>query len=247
MLKFHLESWAAIAPGLESKNEWGEWLQHPCAIHQSPGDISLDSIPAILRRRFNTLGRYATAAALPLVKEIDAIPSIFASRHGDTELSFSLLESIGRNQPMSPAGFSFAVHNAVGGLFSISRKDTSEVTAIAAMEGLVLQTFIEAIGQLQNNNRVLCVIYDIPLPGFYHDYCGDDIDPFPYAIAMVLNNRDGISYHLEPTGNVARNDVLPASQFDIEPLKLIRFLSDLSNELELVQNGSIWRIEKVGT
>jgi hypothetical protein len=38
---------------------------------------------------------------------------------------------------MSPPSFSLAVHNAINGLFSIARKDSSSVTAIVAMQGLV--------------------------------------------------------------------------------------------------------------
>ena len=125
MVSFQLESWSAMAPGLESREDWQQWLQHPESIEEPFEKISLRNIPAMLRRRFNTLGKYAMGAALPLMEGIESIPSIFASRHGDTELSLSLLEQIGRDEPMSPTNFSLAVHNAVSGLFSIALNDTS--------------------------------------------------------------------------------------------------------------------------
>ena len=100
MLSFHLESWSAIAPGLESRDDWNQWLRHPVAIKEPLGKIPLKTIPAMLRRRFSTLGRCAIGAAMPLVEDIAAIPSIFASRHGDTEMSLSLLEAMGRDEPM---------------------------------------------------------------------------------------------------------------------------------------------------
>ena len=236
-----------MAPGLESRDDWKQWLQHPVAIDEPLGRNPLKSIPAMLRRRFNTLGKCAIGAAMPLVEGVAAIPSIFASRHGDTELSFSLLEAMGREEPMSPTRFSLAVHNAVSGLFTIARKDTSEVTSIAAMEGLVLQTFIEAIGQLQFCDKVLCVIYDIPLPVFYKNYCADATESFPYAIAMILGGVEGASYSLEQTGLVMQSALSPPNPFDIEPLRLLRLLAGLSNSIELAQNGSIWRIAKVKT
>lgn len=244
MVGFQLESWSAMVPGLESREDWLQWLQHPEAIDESRGKISLKSIPAMLRRRFNTLGKYAMAAAMPVVEGIEAIPSIFASRHGDTELSLSLLEGIGRDEPMSPTNFSLAVHNAVSGLFSIARNDTSEVTAIAATEGLVLQIFFEAVGQLQYSDRVLCVIYDVPLPDFYLRHCADADDPFPYAIAMILSRVGGEAYSLEQNEQI-NSDLAPTGSFDIEPLRLLGLLTGRSTELELQQNGSIWRIAKV--
>ena len=191
MTCFRIESWSAIAPGLESAEDWAQWLRNPVPIEEPLGKVDLSAVPALLRRRFSVLGKGAMAASMPLVEDIERIPSIFASRHGDTPLSLSLLQGIARGEPMSPTRFSLAVHNAVSGLFSIVRKDTSAVTAIAAMDGLVLQTLFEAVGQLQECDRVLCVIYDVPLPSFYQSHFDEAEQPFPYALAMVLGNRQG--------------------------------------------------------
>jgi len=241
-MNFRLESWAAMAPGLETREDWQQWLRNPSEIHQALGKVTLTSIPAMLRRRFNTLGKCAMAAAMPLVEGIDAIPSIFASRHGDTELSFSLLKGIGANEPMSPTSFSLAVHNAVAGLFSIARKDTSAVTAIAAMEGLVLQSFFEAIGQLQESERVFCVVYDIPLPDFYRQHSGPDEPGFPYAIAMILSQSDGETLVLEPAAASAAAVPGPG---DSEPMRLLALLSGLTGETMLQQRDQSWRIARV--
>lgn len=242
MLIFHLESWSAIAPGLESQDDWKQWLQNPVAIDQPLGKMNLAAIPALLRRRFNTLGKCAMAATMPLVQEIENIPSIFASRHGDTDLSFSLLHDIGVEQPTSPTSFSLAVHNAIAGLFSIARKDTSAITAIAAMQGLVLQTFFEAIGQLQDNPRVLCVIYDIPLPEFYRQCYSDEELPFPYAIALVLNRAEGQAYQLEHGKPVASDE---SGLGEHESMRLLGLLSGLRKQTELRQKDSTWRISRI--
>ena len=237
-MNFQLESWNAIAPGLDNPQAWAQWLQNPTPIEEPLGKLDLSTIPAMLRRRFNTLGKCAMAAALPLVEEIESIPSIFASRHGDTELSYSLLSSIGREEPMSPTHFSLAVHNAISGLFTIAREDTSEVTAIAAMQGLVLQTLFEALGQLQQHERVLCVIYDIPLPDFYFKHSTDPGEPFPFAVAMILAraNDDDQSLRLEP----ARSE----APIDSELLQLMTLLCGLSDEALLGQGHAIWRITR---
>ena len=245
MLNFRLESWSAIAPGLESLDDWKQWLRHPEEIDTPLGRIPLDSIPAMLRRRFDTLGRCAMGAALQLVDGNATIPSIFASRHGDTELSFALLEGIARDELMSPTQFSLSVHNAISGLYSIARKDTSTVTAIAAMESLVLQTLFEALGQLQSSERVLCVIYDMPLAKFYSEHSSVADEPFPYAIAMILTNRDGVPYRLEQTGP---RSIVESSQPGIlatEPVGLLRLLAGISDEMEITRQQTSWRVARV--
>ena len=145
MINFQIESWAAMAPGLETREDWQHWLKHPEILPESLGKVSLDKVPPLLRRRFGTLGKCAMMSALQVLDENESIPGVFSSRHGDTALTLSLLEEMGRDEPMSPTGFSLAVHNAVSGLFSIARKDTSMVTSLAAMEGLVLHTYLRRL------------------------------------------------------------------------------------------------------
>lgn len=245
MSSFRIESWAAFAPGLETGEDWAQWLRHPVAIDAPADKIKLTAVPPLLRRRFGTPGKYAMAAAMPLVETIDDLPSIFASRHGDTLLSLELLQGIARGEPMSPTSFSLAVHNAVSGLFSIVRKDRSAVTAIAAMQGLVLQTLFEAIGQLQTVERLLCVIYDIPLPDFYQQCREEDAEPFPHAIALILGNHDGDACRLEPAGRVADIEASPADPFQQESLGLLRLLAGITTEAGFTQRHNRWQLSRV--
>jgi hypothetical protein len=245
MLDFRLESWAAIAPGLESSEDWRQWLQAPYPIDLPLEKIPLEGVPAMLRRRFNTMGKCVMGATLPLVEGITSISSIFASRHGETELSFALLEGIAQDEPMSPTRFSLAVHNAISGLYSIVRKDTSAVTAIAAMEGLVLQAFFEALGQLQSSDRVLCVIYEMPLAEFYSNHTTAEDEPFPYAIAMILGNEGGAEYRLEHTRPGTLAEPSQPGQLHAEALGLLRLLSGMSDEIVFPGPQTSWRIARV--
>ncbi|OMH31859.1 hypothetical protein BGP75_16330 [Motiliproteus sp. MSK22-1] len=241
-----------MAPGLQTKEAWRDWLLHPERIDSPLGKVSLKQIPPLLRRRFSPLGKCAMGAILPILEDGESIPSIFASRHGDTELSLSLQKDMGLDEPMSPTGFSLAVHNAVSGLFSIARKDTSEITSISAMEALVLQALLEAVGQLQVSARVLCVVYDMPLPEPFSRFTKGD--QFPYAIAMILSQTTGDSYSIEQCGNI--NDIIePPSvskpinselkQINSEPLRFLQLLTDISSATDSQLNGASWRIAKV--
>jgi len=244
VLEFGLDAWAAIAPGLDTQQGWRRWLQDPQPLDQAIGKIDLAAVPAMLRRRFNSLGKCAMGAALPLLDGIDTIPALFASRHGDTELTFSLLETLGRGEPVSPTSFSLAVHNAVSGLYTIARHDSSEVNVISAMRGLVLQAFFEAAGQLQERDRLLCVIYDVPLPEFYRRHGGEEDLPFAYAIAMLLSRDSGERYVFAQDG-IAPADV--AQGGDADQIRLLRLLTGLDDSLYLSHNGLGWRIAKAGT
>lgn len=244
MINFRVESWAALAPGLSDKGQWQDWLQQPYALDAELGKVALKQIPPILRRRFSTLGKCTVGASLPLLQEGESIPGVFASRHGDTALTFSLLEEMGKDEPMSPTGFSLAVHNAVSGLFSIARNDTSEVTAIAASEGLVTQALIETAGQLLNHERVLCVIYDVPLPAPYQRYT--QTDPFPYAVAMVLSRHSGEQYAFEQAENSLLTDRRLPGELDTQPLRLIELLAGVSSHADLSGHGCHWLLSKTG-
>jgi len=195
LVGFAVEAWSALAPGLENETDWLSWLENRPTPENLSINANLKQIPPILRRRFNALGKCAMGAVTQLLENDQKLPSIFASRHGDTPLTLSLLESMAKDEPMSPTGFSLAVHNAVSGLYSIAKKDNSAVTAISSMQGLIINTLCEAVGQLQDSERVLCVIYDVPLPAIYQKSCKGD--SFPFAVAMLINRSKGQLFQLK--------------------------------------------------
>ena len=242
MVTLQIESWVAIAPGLETKEDWGRWLKKPTLLPEGFSKDSFRQIPPMLRRRFTTLGRCAVTAGLKIMDEGQSIPSIFSSRYGDTAISLSLLEQMGMNEPMSPSNFSLAVHNAVGGLFSIVRKDTSKVTSITAVEGFVVNTLLEAVGQLQESDRVLCVIYDIPLPELYQRYCDSDL--FPYAIAMILNKTSDEQLKIEQIIQPDNTEKITENSQKSEAFQLINLLTGLSSEMNTKLNGVIWKLTR---
>lgn len=239
MLTFKVESWGAIAPGLLEEKEWRSWLLKRYPIAPLFGTESLKQIPPLLRRRLTTLGKPALEAVLALGVEGECIPSVFSSRHGDTGLTLSLLEEMGRDEPMSPKGFALAVHNAVAGLYTIFCKNTSNVTAISAMDGLVVNSLLESVGQLQTAEKVLCVIYDMPLPELYRPYSSGP--SFPYAIAVVLSRSQGESYlfeqvHSKPTGT--------ENNSELDSLDFLSLLTGVTSEMVSKSNGGAWVIKK---
>ncbi len=240
MLTFKIQSWAAIAPDLIKEEDWKSWLLNRHPIAPLFGKDSLKQIPPLLRRRLTTLGKPALEVVLALGVEGECVPSVFSSRHGDTGLTLSLLEEMGKDEPMSPKGFTLAVHNAVAGLYTIFCKNTSNVTAISAMDGLVVNSILESVGQLQTAEKVLCVIYDMPLPELYRPFCSSL--PFPYAVAVVLSRSQGEPYLLEQVHNKA---IGTESNDEVDSLAFLSLLTGLTSEMVSKSNGGAWAIKKV--
>lgn len=229
MINLKLESWSAIAPGIDDKSGWERWFSNAdenAALAAIPP--KLVQISPLLRRRFTTLGKYAAHAALEQMSAEQKLPAVYASRHGDTPLTLSLLQDMGRKTPLSPTSFSLAVHNAVGGLLSIARKDASPMTAIASSTGLVLSTLHEAAAQLESYNKVLCVIYDVPLPHLYTNYA--ESLPFPLALAFIVSRGDapGITLQLEQALSIEEPHIDHGAH---DTLDFIAFLLGLEPQL----------------
>jgi hypothetical protein len=188
MISFNVVSLACISPGIHTREQWQDVFNG-----QSPTNDTLDAsllkkIPPMLRRRLGRLGRCAAAAFLSLPTQNPTYPIIYASRHGDTQLSSSLLKGIANEEPMSPTQFSLAVHNAIGGVISIAQKNTAPMTAIAAMEAMPLQALFEAAGQLTDTDKVVCVLYDSPLPEHYESYATSVERPIALAVELEMNS-----------------------------------------------------------
>ena len=155
----------------------------------------------------------------------------------------SLLEDIGRDEPISPTAFSLAVHNAVSGLFSMARKDTSEVTSIAAMEFVVFQSICEALGQLQNTERVLCVLYDVPLPEFFAKYCAGV--PFPYAIAVIISQSGTQAFEFDPAETETTKPCATENFVDSEPFAFLKLLTGLIDSVNLGPGHANWKLNRI--
>ena len=217
-ISFNIAQWHAWAPGITDAESWQAWARAPhipADLGQQP-DVSF--VPAMQRRRLTRLARMSFAAAWPLAQgnaqNKMQVPMIFGSRHGETPLTFSLLQSLAQHEALSPTQFGLSVHNAVAGQWSIQRADTSETCAVAADADILEHTIVEACGLLHDGAPAVIAILAEDTPAdFYRDQI-DDI-PFPFAVALRLTA--GTDWTLsstaaraaEPTPTPAFGHVLP--------------------------------------
>ena len=189
MIEFTVADWAAWAPGLHAREAWQAWARAPFA---PAGDDTpaLPEVPAMQRRRIERLGRMAVQAAWWCSQaEAAGVPLVFASRHGDVQRSFELLEQLARGEPMSPTQFGLSVHNAIAALYSIVRGERGNYLALAAGCATAEAALVEAAGLLADGApEVQVVVYDASPPAVYADFL-DEPDPF-YAWSWRVC-RDG--------------------------------------------------------
>ncbi|MNJ31417.1 hypothetical protein D3C77_260540 [compost metagenome] len=152
-------------------------------------------LPAMQRRRLSRLARMAFAVGWPLAEGWRDLPLVFVSRHGETPRTYAILSDLARQQPLSPTQFSLSVHNAVIGLWSIMRGETSEMSAIAAAADGFEQGLLEAAGLLHDGApAVLLIIVEERPPEAYRAWV-DDV-PFDYALGLLLTPGDSWSLSL---------------------------------------------------
>jgi hypothetical protein len=185
MFTFSCQKVCAWASGLDSVTAWQEWAANPHSI-ENETRAPVKAMPPMLRRRAARLGR----AALEAMYRLDppaGQPIVFASRHGELSRSLDLLEELTREGAVSPQEFSMAVHNAEAGLFTIARKDSASVTALASENALTLSALMEAASRLPESGSVTLILCDEPIPELFKPFVKDE--PFCVAAAMTLSEE----------------------------------------------------------
>lgn len=143
-------------------------------------------VEAAQRRRLSPLARISLHLAHQCAGHLQAVRTVFASRHGEINRTHLQLEDIAAGQTVSPTAFGLSVHNAVAGTLSLWRQDVSAATAVAAGEQTlgygILQAALESTSQ--ETTPVLLIYADVPLHPFYAG--ADDALLQPQGVALLL-------------------------------------------------------------
>lgn len=233
---FSISAHAAWAPGVEDEAAWRAWAAAPHAF-VAGADPGVRQMPAMLRRRAGLLGKMALEVAYRCLGEQGNIPSVFVSRHGDVGRAVELLKELADDTPLSPTSFGLAVHNAIGGLFSIARADRANLIALAAGDSGIEHAVIEACSLLADGApAVLLVAYDCPLPAPLEGFEDCDEQPHAWAWLMVPAAADAIRLSWSPrTESVATvESSMPAA------LEVLRFQLGDAERLERTAGQQNW-------
>lgn len=182
---FTVRNWSAWAPGLDGPAAWEAWAEGEADTPKADGAPDVRDLPAGLRRRLPRLGKMALRVAMDINPDFSP-RVIFSSRNGNVTQMLGLLESLARDEPLSPTAFGMSVHNSLAGMLSIISRNRESHTAIAAGAESFCFGLLEAVTSLQEDPSapVLLLHADEPLPEFYAPF-GDPETP-PAALALLL-------------------------------------------------------------
>lgn len=188
-LGFNIVEWAAYAPGLHDQAAWIAWSAESY-LPQGDDVPALSEMPAMQRRRLERVGRTALQVAYWCQSaEVADIPLVFASRHGDIQRTYEMLEALARNEALSPTHFGLSIHNAIVAQYSIARNLKQNYSAVAAGKSTAEAAVIEALGLLHDGaDEVMIVMYDGLLPDSYQTF--QDENCAEYAWAWRLKKAD---------------------------------------------------------
>lgn len=233
---FNIAQWRAWAPGLATTEDWQQWSRNPTVPDDQDDAPDVSFLPAMQRRRLSRLARMAFSVGWPLAEGHDRLPLVFVSRHGETPRTFDILSDLAADQPLSPTQFSLSVHNAVIGLWSILRGETSEMTALAAAGDGLEHGVLEAAALLADGApAVLLVVAEENPPRAYAPWI-DDV-PFPYALGLLLTPGDEWQLALS-TGE--SNQVANCAGDWPHALNLLRALSTQQSALQHPWKNRLW-------
>ncbi len=109
----------------------------------------------------------ALAACNDAGRDPKALPSVFASTHGDLAITDYMCATLAQEpRALSPTRFHNSVHNAAAGYWTIGNGCVQATTAISAYDASFAQGLLEALLQLASGSEaVLLAGYDAPSAG----------------------------------------------------------------------------------
>lgn len=203
------------------------------------GRADVGFLPMMQRRRLSPLARAACAVAWHGREAAGDMPTVFFSRHGESQYYFEMLQDMAAGEGVSPSRFSLCVHNAIAGLFSVQSESFQPYTALAGGTEGLFAAFIEAAGLLLEVAEVMVVCYEQPLPEAYRPYVPTTDNT--WALAMVLAKASGSGYQL---GFVRKWAEGAALQEGGQPSLVRAILSgQLSGHCEMEQVRWAWSLD----
>lgn len=162
-------------------------------------------IPMLMRRKLDNFGKAGLYTLYNVYDNDKNYKLIFASCFGDIERVKKLINQKKEEGEISPTGFSFSVHNATIGLFSLLNSIKSSYNSVSASEETIANALLEAIIDSKTQPVIFC-------------YTENDktLESIAISISQDLENEESI----EVTVNITNNDEITPIFFN----NLVEFL-----------------------
>jgi len=237
-LQFHINHWAAWSAGIETPEQWSTLFnsQQMPVFSEGVDKADVSFIPAMQRRRLSPLARAVFHVAHQCEQQQEQpCPSVFCSVYGESQRTYGLIETIAKQEEVSPMAFSLSVHNAIAGQYSIWSKNTCSSTSLSPSDRSYLSAFAEALGLLQEGaESVLIVCFEEDLPDFYRPYVESVEHPtaVAFSISLATSASDEQCFSLSRHAGASASSLPPL-------IELIRFFMTQETELQQAQ----WQLQ----
>ncbi len=202
---FYIHQWAACSPSIGCISN-GAQLAAPGSEDGWKPDTSF--LPKLFARRLSRLSKMALFASYhPLVtaQGVKHIPSVFCSRYGEFEHTYSILEAIFQQEVVSPMDFSHSVYNTAQGLVSLLNKDKSPSITVSGQEDSLENAFVKACLILHSGApEVLVVYHEDALHPTYGHLISDEIRPLAFGVLLSKQQKGGLHCRVGFTENPAK-------------------------------------------
>jgi len=189
-LRVYVDGIGVWSPGLNDWNETRAVMQGVAAFVPVASVLPTPLVlPAAERRRCPATAKVAlqVAAEACAMAACDPaqLPSVFASSHGDTEITDYMCRELAAAQPLSPTRFHNSVHNAASGYWTIAVGCRQSSNAISAGPLSFGYGLLEAATQAVSSDlSILLVAYDLAAPAPLSTVCGIS---HTFGVALVLS------------------------------------------------------------
>ena len=167
----------------------------------------LSFIPMLMRRKLDNFGKAALYNLYNVYEENTAPKLIFASCYGDIERVKKLINQRQEENEISPTGFSFSVHNATIGLFSLLNSIKSSYNSISAGNDTLSNGLLEAIIYSKTTTAVFCYAENKEkLESIAFAISNKKKDDNSIEVIIDLNEKDENNNHFEDLISFLKNE-----------------------------------------
>lgn len=229
MFEFDVAGWSAWTPGLPGRTDFRTWAADPepdVGALRGENEPDPERVPSRMARRCSDITLMGLAAALTCCEtsevDEDAVQVAWATQHGEINVTVDLLETLAREELLSPTAFSNSVPNTPAAYFSILTDNNHPTRTLCAGEQSFAHGFLEALGMLADrpDQPVLLVQADGRLSG--------PLEPFgssgelPFGAALILTRSQTPAFRFESRGS---NGPTSDDPEEIPPaLRVVRWL-----------------------
>ena len=171
-------------------------------------------------------------------------PCVFACRHGDLSRTYEMLQTLARDEPLSPTQFGLSTHNAIAAQYSIAQKLIGNSLSVSAGVACAEAAVVEALGLLADGaSEVLIVIYDCPIQPDYSEFQDEPEAAFAWAARLAKPSESDARLSLSVGSKLSTDETADQAKIP-HGLEALRFLIGNQPMLEFAESGRQWRWQR---